>query len=319
MISIIIPVYNVEPRYLKECLKSVTGQSFKRIEIICVDDGSTDGSLKILKKYAKKDKRIIVIHQKNQGPSAARNTGIERALKSSSKYILFVDSDDILAENACEILLAAAEEDDNIDIVAFNFQIFPTKQHLASTKWHWHWWKSFKNEIYKNDPDACISMIMAKQRCPLWDKLYRKDILKEVKFVDSISFSEDICFSLMVLPRVRWMKCISDTLYSYRVDNPSSLTRITKREKRHDDALRIMKYVCADWRKLGLLNKHKNILLSLLVDRINQCGYPDRDYTSDFIDAFGDDILNANTIKKLPEDTQKKLRTLCKQWSIPNP
>jgi glycosyltransferase involved in cell wall biosynthesis len=312
LISIIIPVYNIKPHYLKKCLNSVTGQSFKRIEIICVDDGSTDGSLKILEKHAEKDKRIIVIHQKNQGPSAARNTGIDQALKSNSKYVLFVDADDILAKHACEILFAAAEEDDNIDIVGFNFQIFPAK-------WFWHWWTDLQDETYKNDLDACISTIAVKCLYPLCDKLYRKDILKEVKFIDGISFSEDICFNLMVFPRIRWMKCIADTFYFYRVDNPNSLTGKTKKRKRHNDTLRIMKCVCADWRKLGLLNRHKNILLSLLVNRINQCRYPDRDYTSDFIDAFGEDIFNANTVRKLPKDTQKKLRTLCKQWSIQNP
>ncbi|MDR2817500.1 MAG: glycosyltransferase [Oscillospiraceae bacterium] len=319
MISIIIPVYNIKPHYLKKCLKSVTNQSFKRIEIICVDDGSTDGSLKILKKYAKKDKRIIVIHQKNQGPSAARNTGIDQALKSNSKYVLFVDADDILAKRACKVLFAAAEEDDNIDIVAFNFQMFPTKQHLAPTKWHWHRWQNFQDETYKNDLDACIATITVKRRYPLWDRLWRKDILREVKFIDSISYGEDICFNLMAFPRIRWMKCISDTLYFYRVGNPNSLARITKRRKRHNDILRIMKYICADWCKLGLLNEHKAALLAALAGEVGKYGYPDRDYTPDFINAFGEDVFDTQTIKKLPEDTQKKLRTLCKQWSIPNP
>ncbi|GHU85520.1 hypothetical protein FACS1894198_3530 [Clostridia bacterium] len=305
LISIIIPVYNVKPRYLKECLESVINQTFKRIEIICVDDGSTDGSLKILKKFAKKDKRIKVIHQKNKGPSAARNTGIDQALKSNSKYILFVDSDDILAKKACKVLVAAATKDDDIDMVAFNFQVFPNSPTFV-------WWKDVQDEIYRNDIDANISII-ARAHYYLWDKFYKKDIFKEVRLIDDISYSEDVCFNLMVLPRVKCLKCISDKLYFYRVDNKNSLSKITNQEKRHDDTLKIMKYVCDDWRELGSLNAHKKALLNILADEVRKYRYDNRDYTADFINAFGEEFFNAKTIKKLPKDTQGKLRTLCKQ------
>ena len=97
-ISIIIPVYNVE-KYLHECLDSIINQTFTDIEIICVDDGSTDKSSEILEEYEQKDKRFTVISQPNKGVSAARNRGMQQA---KGKYIMFVDSDDWLAHNACE-------------------------------------------------------------------------------------------------------------------------------------------------------------------------------------------------------------------------
>ena len=89
-VSVIIPVYNVEP-YLKQCMDSVVGQTLKDIEIICVDDGSTDGSLDILREYAAEDNRIQIIEQKNAGAGAARNNGMRHA---TGKYLSFLDSDD---------------------------------------------------------------------------------------------------------------------------------------------------------------------------------------------------------------------------------
>jgi len=95
-ISVIIPVYNVE-KYLAECLESVISQDMGNIELVCVNDGSKDSSLDILKAYAEKDDRILIIEQGNQGLSCARNAGIDRA---GGEYILFLDSDDCLAEHA---------------------------------------------------------------------------------------------------------------------------------------------------------------------------------------------------------------------------
>ena len=89
-VSVIIPVYNVE-KYLKQCLDSVVNQTLKDIEIICVNDGSTDNSLEILEEYAQKDNRIIIISQENQGQSVARNIALEKA---TGEYVGFVDSDD---------------------------------------------------------------------------------------------------------------------------------------------------------------------------------------------------------------------------------
>lgn len=100
LISIVIPVYNVE-KYLSKCIESVIGQSFKNIEIILVNDGSTDQSGKICDKYAKKDTRIIVYHKENGGLSDARNYGIKRA---NGKYITFIDSDDYISKQYVEVL-----------------------------------------------------------------------------------------------------------------------------------------------------------------------------------------------------------------------
>ena len=116
VVSIIIPVYNVE-KYLARCLDSVLGQSFRDIEVICVNDGSTDSSPEILRRYADLDERILVITQENRGIAAARNAGLDAA---SGKYISFVDSDDEVVSDIYEKLFSSNQED--FDAICFSAQ-----------------------------------------------------------------------------------------------------------------------------------------------------------------------------------------------------
>lgn len=118
-ISVIIPLYNVE-QYVRECLDSVVNQTFRDLEIICVNDGSTDGTLAILEEYAAKDSRIRVITQKNEGQGEAKNVGLSAA---TGDYIQFVDSDDYLDLNACQTAYSKAVETKS-DMTMFLFQFF---------------------------------------------------------------------------------------------------------------------------------------------------------------------------------------------------
>lgn len=115
MVSIIVPVYNIE-KFLPHCVTSLLGQSYKKIEILLVDDGSADGSGALCNSLAASDPRVKVIHKKNGGLSDARNAGLDAA---SGEWILFVDGDDYLAENAVELSLAAAQPD--ADFVQFHY------------------------------------------------------------------------------------------------------------------------------------------------------------------------------------------------------
>ena len=118
-VSVIIPVYNAEP-YLEECLESICNQTLKSIEIICVNDGSTDKSLNVLNKFANQDSRIRIINQENRGQSQARNVGIRQA---QGKYIYFLDSDDYLSVEALETLVNTMEAGD-LEILLFNANVF---------------------------------------------------------------------------------------------------------------------------------------------------------------------------------------------------
>ena len=114
-VSVIIPVYNVES-FVAQCLATVRAQTLRDIEIICVNDGSTDGSLTLLEAAARLDDRIVLVDKPNGGLSSARNAGIERA---TAPYLMFVDSDDLLETNACERVLETFEETD-ADIITLH-------------------------------------------------------------------------------------------------------------------------------------------------------------------------------------------------------
>ena len=122
-ISIIVPIFNIE-KYLSRCLDSILEQTYKNLEVILVDDGSVDNSGMIADKYARKDQRIKVIHQVNQGVSAARNTGIDLA---TGDYIGFVDGDDYIEPDMYEILMRIIEEQ-QVDIAHCGYQmVYPSK------------------------------------------------------------------------------------------------------------------------------------------------------------------------------------------------
>lgn len=124
-VSVIIPVYNVDP-YLRECLESVVNQTLLDIEIICVNDGSTDNSPAILEEYRAKDSRITVFTQENRGLSAARNRGMDLA---RGEYIYFIDSDDYVEPETLERTVHIAEADD-LDAVVFRFKQFAESEEL---------------------------------------------------------------------------------------------------------------------------------------------------------------------------------------------
>lgn len=128
-VSVIIPIYNVE-NYIIECVESIAMQTFKNIEIVCVDDGSSDASFSLVKEYAKNDSRFTLIEQTNQGVSAARNHGIAQA---KGKYLYCMDSDDVLELHAIEELYKKAEEND-LDVVYFDASCFGNKTEVRKNK-----------------------------------------------------------------------------------------------------------------------------------------------------------------------------------------
>ena len=122
VISVIVPVYNTEP-YLRECLDSISNQTLKDIEIICVDDGSSDNSIKILKEYEEKDNRFTILTQNHLKAGVARNNGIKIA---KGEYLCFLDSDDFFDLNMLEEMYNQGKED-NSDIVVCGYKIFNQK------------------------------------------------------------------------------------------------------------------------------------------------------------------------------------------------
>ena len=213
LISIIVPVYNVE-KYLRQCLESLINQTYKNIEIICINNGSKDKSSEILVEFAQKDSRIKIITQEKSGVSAARNSGLKIA---SGDYIMFVDSDDWTEIDACEKLITEAKLT-GADVVLFShYDVFPNKKNLYDIS------KNCKKSYYKFDNiDDYIKNIIYAPGI-LWDKFCRKDFIENIAFIPDLAQSEDMLFWFEVLYNKPAISVFNQALYNYRNISVSSI------------------------------------------------------------------------------------------------
>ena len=230
-VSIIVPVYNVE-NYIERCLNSLVNQTFKDIEIITINDGSTDKSLELLNKYAKEDIRISVIDLGDEGVSYCRNLGIEKA---NGKYIMFVDSDDWIDSSMVEVMYKKAEEN-NLDLVMCSY-IREFKDHSKEKKFNLPQEIIYKEDKVKNEllrklvgpiKEELSNPEMLDALGTVWGKLYRADILKEnkIKFVDlkKIGSAEDTLFNIFTFNYLKKVMFLNKPMYHYWRDNPKSVT-----------------------------------------------------------------------------------------------
>ena len=219
-ISIILPIYNVE-QYLRQCLDSIVQQTLKDIEIICVDDCSTDDSLKILEEYEAKDNRFIIIKQKkNQGQGVARNIGIEHA---NGEYIGFVDPDDWIDATMYEKMYANAKgQDTDITICDFirffeNLNKYGASDFLRKINERYRVTviKKPQNEVL--DKQFYMETILVLPMAS-WHKIYKKDLLKKynIKFSHK-RYLEDVKFNLYAFLYASNISYINENLYYYRV------------------------------------------------------------------------------------------------------
>ena len=230
-VSIIVPVYNVE-NYIERCLNSLVNQTFKDIEIITINDGSTDKSLELLNKYAKEDIRISVIDLGDEGVSYCRNLGIEKA---NGKYIMFVDSDDWIDSSMVEVMYKKAEEN-KLDLVMCSY-IREFKDHSKEKIFNLPQEIIYKEDKVKNEllrklvgpiKEELSNPEMLDALCTVWGKLYRADILKEnkIKFVDlkKIGSAEDTLFNIFTFNYLKKVMFLNKSMYHYWRDNPKSVT-----------------------------------------------------------------------------------------------
>lgn len=215
-ISIIAPVYNVE-KYLAECLESLINQTFKDIEILLIDDASQDNSLKILEEYQRKDKRIRIFTQQNQGPGAARNLGIK---ESKGEYLLFVDSDDWIKKNCCEILYNEMQKNP-CDILFCSRKIYHTKDNIKLISIA-DYFMGEKEATLSNNPQICSEL----PGHP-WGKLYKADFIKKnnIFFPSFTRCAEDVYFHYLTLFCAPCVRYIDEPLYYYRFQAQDSLVK----------------------------------------------------------------------------------------------
>lgn len=254
-ISVIVPVYNVED-YLARCLDSLLCQSFGDFEVICVNDGATDSSLKILEEYALKDKRIRIFNQVNQGLAAARNTGLKQAIGT---YVLFLDSDDLIHPQLLEIVYSNAEQY-QADLVSFSFHKISYGQSFEIVPF---------NDITKlklkqtaSPIEYCKRRSRPKIYYNVWSKFYRRSILQDVAFIPGI-YWEDFPFTFAIM-RDDPKTLILDAKLYYYMQNKSSISNSNFTERHIRDYHKALMYVC-DCYKDARKTKHWKIILKNMV------------------------------------------------------
>lgn len=243
-VSIVIPVYNVK-LYLEKCVKSVLSQTLKEIEIILVDDGSTDGSNFLCDELANCDARVQVIHQKNQGLADARNKGM---LLAKGEYLAFLDSDDYWERPQAleEIIEMLRKEERDVDCILFSYK----KKNL----------KKSQNILCEISPlpltisnyKKKVTLLKRRQYCnSACTKLYRMKFLKENHFVFPVGKkSEDLVFSQMVLTKMESFLIYYPSILVYQINRTGSITT-SFAVKNYEDILQQMKQAIKDLQRTG--------------------------------------------------------------------
>lgn len=274
-VSIIVPVFNADS-YIAECLDSLINQTLKDIEIICVNDGSTDSSGDILDAYARRDSRVRVFCQENRGVSSARNRGLNEA---HGQYILFVDADDYISLDACERLVSIAKLN-CADIVVFGGKTFPT---LA-----WADASFAKRSITYPESKSIDALFHEAGSKPLMcNKLYSAHMLKgaHAKFNEALDLGEDHAFQFLVFPNAKVVSYTPAQLYFYRTGSGSAVgTAATDLNKRTVKHFLLVKYVITEWAQSGFLERYSPELaewaIGFLYEDFRKCSFDVRERLS---------------------------------------
>lgn len=263
-VSAIVSIYNTE-KFLEKCIRSIMNQTLKEIEIICINDGSTDNSLEILKKLQKEDNRIIIIDKKNEGLTKARNIGIEKA---RGEYVSFIDSDDWIEKNMLEKMYFEAQKKE-LDLVIVGVKIIQNNQLVKIDRND----ELLINRIYNGN--EYIKLVMNGSSCVVWNKLIKKEVITEnnIKFNEKIFFNEDYNFICKLSEKIKKIKKIEGIYYCYRSGENNGSSKV--KEKHLSDIIECYKEL-----KIILKDNDKNYLL----DRR-------------FIIELGNKLINLNYMK----------------------
>lgn len=256
LISIIIPVYDKE-LFIDECMQSVLQQTYYNLEIIIVDDGSTDNSGIICEKYAKLDKRVSVYHEKNKGAASARNFGIDIA---AGEYITFIDCDDKVAINYIKVLY------DNISSSNADFAICNVKLIYNKDVKNCYMMNNVRNSRVMNNEDM-IGLLLEKNEMFSVGYLLRRICTKDLYF-PMVRFAEDKKYLYLLLKRIKKCVYINDFGYFYRIISESVSYSFSVADNMKN--LKFGKYIISDVSKYMPMYKDKAIL-ALILDSLNLC------------------------------------------------
>lgn len=285
-VSIIVPVYNTG-KYLYDCLDSIINQSLMDIEIICVDDGSTDNSLEILEEYGEKDSRIRVFSIENSGLSIARNFGIEQA---NGEYIGFVDSDDYVDKFMFEKLYISCVQND-LDISLCKISLFDDETGEVMNDLDYYnvsVLKGFEGKVFNSDdttPITCNIVVNS------YNKIYRKSLLTDnsIEFPPHLIFEDEVFFIRTYLNAKR-VSFVNEFLYYYRLNREGSITYLEK-ENNYVDMVYVYKREREIFRQANRYSEYKvllaNRMLFLILARYTQTS---PEYRENFYNVLKEDL-----------------------------
>lgn len=240
-VTIILPVYNVE-KYLEACIISILNQTYQNLDIIAIDDGSTDISLSILKKYSQKDHRLRIVAQQNSGVSSARNSGLNQDGKG--KYIYFIDSDDIIEMSMIEDLVNLCEKHD-LDIIRFDAQNFVDGTDFKEqvNKKGQFTIKQINQEFSLYERDIFLKKSWYYALPTVWCYFFKAELLEKenkLRFEKGI-LHEDTLFIPLLLYRIRKIGYFKKVLYFRRIRPFSIMTNPEQNEKHFSSIVHVLK------------------------------------------------------------------------------
>lgn len=218
-VSVIIPIFNAG-QYLRQCLESVASQTARDIEIICVDDGSSDDSVEVLKSYALQDERIRVFTQKNQGVSAARNAGLDLA---SGEYVAFLDADDFFEPTMIEeMYTSCTAHDADIGICKIRY-LYIDKGTQIEASWSLRM-DLLPDTLPFNRADMTANLLLS-MTPSVWNKLFKRSFIAEhgLRFSPELQRAEDVAFTYLALINAQRVTAVDKALVNYRSGNPTGL------------------------------------------------------------------------------------------------
>lgn len=209
LVTIIIPAYNAES-FIDRCMESVINQTYKDLQIIVINDGSTDNTLSVLKEYEKQDNRILVVDQENIGVADTRNHGLDVA---TGDYVLYVDSDDWIEQNMVETMVKALNEKEQVDIVVCGSDHAETKEEAEKS--------SHNIDIWSKEKTIKEFLIHREFQGMLWNKLIKRSLFDGLRFDSSIGYAEDALVMWDVFNKNDKVAVITDKLYHHVLEKTS--------------------------------------------------------------------------------------------------
>lgn len=279
-ISVIVPVYNAQ-NFIGKCIESILNQTYQNLEIILINDGSSDDSLNICNTYKQKDSRVIVINQENEGTSSARNKGLTFA---TGNYIGFVDGDDVIEKKMYEILMTS--------LLKYNLR-FVECDFIKSNTYEQSDFETFKVEIQSTD--EAISRIEKPGFYNVWTKLFDSELLKDIEFIHG-KVHQDALFISDVYKRIKKIGYINLPLYVYTADN-ESITRTNYNLKKVHGIDVILK-TNENLSEVATTPQNKILLKKILIKYL----------VFNYVQLFNNNSLDANKHyrKKIKKIIQKK-------------